>query len=138
MFGAWMLGRYASLHIWAPQGHLSDLHNRLANENFAVDGTADHGNVTATGIGIPRAGVLAETKGQRARVYDREDFRQEVATKSPESVRWPGYGLPPGRHVLLAGDLKAFTNESTRIVAHGGIALEEVLVTFVAIGRDES
>jgi len=40
--------------------------------------------------------------------------------------------------VLLAGDLKAFTNEGERIVAHGGIALEEVFVPFVAIGRDDS
>ena len=107
-------------------------------ENFAVYVTADHGNVTATGIGIPKEGVLAETKGQRVRVYDREDFREEVATKFPESLRWPGYGLPPGRHVLLAGDLKAFTDKGERIVAHGGIALEEVLVPFVAIGRDDS
>jgi len=100
--------------------------------------TADHGNVTATGIGIPKEGVLAETKGRRVRVYDHEDFREEVATKFPKSIRWPGYGLPPDRHVLLAGDLKAFTDVGDRIVAHGGIALEEVLVPFVAISRDET
>jgi PglZ domain len=131
-------GMHNQVRLWASQGHLSDLLNRLAKENFAVYVTADHGNVTATGIGIPQEGLLAETKGQRVRVYDREDFREEVATKFPESLRWPGYGLPPGRHVLLAGDLKAFTNEGERIVAHGGIALEEVLVPFVAIGRDDS
>ena len=131
-------GMHNQVRLWASQGHLSELLNRLAKENFAVYVTADHGNVTATGIGIPKEGVLAETKGQRVRVYDREDFREEVATKFPESLRWPGYGLPPGRHVLLAGDLKAFTNEGERIVAHGGIALEEVLVPFVAIGRDDS
>ncbi len=131
-------GMHNQVRLWASQGHLSELLYRLAKESFAVFVTADHGNVTATGIGIPKEGVLAETKGQRVRVYDREDFREEVATKFPESLRWPGYGLPPGRHVLLAGDLKAFTNEGTRIVAHGGIALEEVLVPFVAIGRDDS
>ena len=131
-------GMHNQVRLWASQGHLSELLKRLAKENFAVYVTADHGNVTATGIGIPKEGVLAETKGQRVRVYDREDFREEVATKFPESLRWPGYGLPPGRHVLLAGDLKAFTNEGERIVAHGGIALEEVLVPFVAIGRDDS
>jgi hypothetical protein len=69
-------------------------------------------------------------------VYDRPEFREEVAGKFPESLRWPGYGLPPARHVLLAGDLKAFTNEGDEIVAHGGIALEEVLVPFVAIARE--
>jgi hypothetical protein len=48
----------------------------------------------------------------------------------------PNYGLPPARHVLLAGNLKAFTDEGDEIVAHGGIALEEVMVPFVAITRD--
>jgi hypothetical protein len=131
-------GMHNQVRLWASQGHLDELLNRLAKENFAIYVTADHGNVTATGIGIPKEGVLAETKGRRVRVYDHEDFREEVALKFPESIRWPGYGLPPGRHVLLAGDLKAFTDEGDRIVAHGGIALEEVLVPFVAIGRDES
>jgi hypothetical protein len=37
---------------------------------------------------------------------------------------------------LLAGDLKAFTDEGDEIVAHGGIALEEVLVPFVAIAKE--
>jgi hypothetical protein len=131
-------GMHNQVRLWASQGHFGELLNRLTQQNFAVYVTADHGNVTAAGIGVPKEGVLADTKGQRVRVYDREDFREEIAAKFPESLRWPGYGLPPGRHVLLAGDLKAFTNEGERIVAHGGIALEEVLVPFVALGRDES
>jgi hypothetical protein len=61
--------------------------------------TADHGNVTATGIGNPREGVLVETRGKRARVYDRPEFREEVEAKFPDSIRWPNHGLPraPGR-----------------------------------------
>ena len=54
----------------------------------------------------------------------------------PESVRWPNHGLPPARYVLLAGDLKAFTDEGDEVVSHGGIALEEVMVPFVAITRE--
>jgi hypothetical protein len=131
-------GMHNQVRLWASQGHLGELLNRLTTEGFAVYITADHGNVTSTGIGIPNEGVLVETKGQRARIYDREDFRGQVAAKFPQSLRWPGYGLPPGRHVLLAGDLKAFTDVGEKIVAHGGIALEEVLVPFVAIGRDDS
>ena len=69
-------------------------------------------------------------------MYDRPEFREEVASKFPDSMRWPNYGLPPARHVLLAGDLKAFTDEGDEIVAHGGIALEEVMVPFVAITRE--
>jgi hypothetical protein len=115
---------------------LHRLLGRLQEEGFAVYLTADHGNVTATGIGNPREGVLVETKGKRARVYDRPEFLNETATKFPDSLRWPGYGLPPARHVLLAGDLKAFAEKGDGIVAHGGIALEEVLVPFVAIAKE--
>ena len=110
----------------------------MAEEDFAIYVTADHGNVTATGIGNPREGVLAETKGKRVRVYDRSDFREEVATKFPESIRWPGYGLPPVTSCLARGRPEGIHGRGRRVVAHGGIALEEVLVPFVAIGRDDS
>jgi len=131
-------GMHSQVHLWASQGHLQQLLGRLQQEGFVVYLTADHGNVTATGIGNPREGVLVETRGKRARVYDRPEFREEVVAKFPDSIRWPNQGLPPGRHVLLAGDLKAFTDEGDEIVAHGGIALEEVLVPFVAITRESA
>lgn len=131
-------GMHNQVRLWASQGHLQRLLRRLHDEGFAIYLTADHGNVTATGIGNPREGVLAETKGKRVRVYDRPEFLEEVATKFPESIRWPNHGLPPARHVLLAGDLKAFTDAGEEIVAHGGISLEEVLVPFVAITREDS
>ncbi len=129
-------GMHAGVRLWASQGHLQQLLSRLQQEGFAVYLTADHGNVTATGIGNPREGVLVETRGKRARVYDRPEFRDEVVARFPDSIRWPNYGLPPARHVLLAGDLKAFTDADDEVVAHGGIALEEVMVPFVAITKD--
>jgi hypothetical protein len=130
-------GMHNQVRLWASQGHLQRLLTRLHNEGFALYLTADHGNVTATGIGNPQEGVLVETRGKRARVYDRPEFRDETATKFPDSIRWPGYGLPPAYHVLLPRDLKAFTDEGDQIVAHGGIALEEVMVPFVAMSRED-
>jgi hypothetical protein len=129
-------GMHNQVRLWASQGHLEALLARLHEEGFTVFLTADHGNVASTGIGCPQEGVLAETKGQRARVYEHPSFRDEVAADFPESIRWPGYGLPSTRHVLLAGDLKAFVDQGEKVVAHGGIALEEVMVPFVAIGRN--
>jgi PglZ domain len=130
-------GMHSQVRLWSSQGHLQQLLSRLQQEGFAVYLTSDHGNVTATGIGNPREGVLVETRGKRARVYDRSEFREEVLAKFPESIRWPDHGLPPARYVLLAGDLKAFTNQGDEVVAHGGIALEEVMVPFVAVRREE-
>ena len=131
----------AGLHLlvnkWIAEGHLQKLLMRLHQEGFVVYLTADHGNVAATGVGNPREGVLVEQKGKRVRVYDRNEFLEEVANKFPESIRWPNYGLPPARHVLLAGNLKAFTDVGDEVVSHGGIALEEVMVPFVAITRED-
>ena len=129
-------GLHNQVRLWASQGHLNLLLAKLFDAGFAVYLTADHGNVAATGIGVPKEGILVQTKGRRARVYDRPEFLEEVVSKFPESIRWPNYGLPPARHVLLAGDLKAFTHEGDEIVAHGGIAIEEVMVPFVTITRE--
>ncbi len=131
-------GMHNQVRLWASQGHLQQLLICLQQESFVVYLTADHGNVTATGVGNPREGVLVETRGKRARVYDRPEFRDEVATEFPKSTRWPNYGLPPARYILLADNLKAFTQDGEEIVAHGGIALEEVMVPFVAITREST
>ena len=82
--------------------------------------------------------MLVETRGKRARVYDRPEFRDEVVARFPDSIRWPNYGLPAARHVLLAGDLKAFTDAGDEVVAHGGISIEEVMVPFIAITRENA
>ena len=129
-------GMHSQVRLWASQGHLQQLLVRLHDEGFAVYLTADHGNVTAKGVGNPKEGVLVQTKGQRVRIYDCNEFLEEVANKFLDSLSWPNYGLPLGRHVLLAGNLKAFTDVGDEIVSHGGIALEEVLVPFVAITRE--
>jgi PglZ domain len=131
-------GMHNQVRLWASQGHLQQLLARLHDEGFVVYLTADHGNVTATGIGNPREGVLVETKGKRVRVYDRTEFLDEVAGKFPESVRWTNHGLPPAQYVLLAGDLRAFADVGDEVVSHGGIALEEVMVPFVAITRESA
>lgn len=128
-------GMHDQVRLWASQGHLQHVLTRLHGEGFTIYITADHGNVTAAGIGNPREGVMAETKGRRARVYDRNEFLDDVARKFPNSLRWPNYGLPPGQLVLLPEGLKAFTDAGDEVVSHGGIALEEVMVPFVAISR---
>lgn len=128
-------GMHNQIRLWASQGHLHKLITRLQGESFFIYLTADHGNVTATGVGNPREGVLAETRGSRARIYDRPEFLEEVAGKFPGALRWPNHGLPSARHVLLAGNLEAFTDAGDEVVSHGGIALEEVMVPFVSISR---
>jgi hypothetical protein len=129
-------GMHGQVSLWSAQGSFASLMSRLHHEGFAVFLTADHGNVSAEGIGSPQEGVLVEIAGKRARVYEQPSFRDQAKSTCPAAIEWPGVGLPPHRHVLLAPGLRAFAVEGQRLVSHGGIALEEVMVPFVRINVD--
>jgi len=130
-------GMHDAIRLWAPQAQ--SLISRLLDEGCTVFLTADHGNVAAVGMGKPREGVLVEVGGKRARIYETKGFRQEAQQTFPETIEWPDTGLPAGRHVLLPEGLSAFTDAGKRIVSHGGVSLEEVVVPFVTItgGTDQ-
>jgi hypothetical protein len=127
------VGMHENVHLWASQGYLSRLIERLSTAGFRVYLTADHGNIEAIGQGRPREGSLVETRGQRARVYESDLFRDQVRHEFPETVLWPGAGLPPGLKSLLAKGRTAFVPKEEHLVSHGGIALEEVIVPFVRL-----
>ena len=84
----------------------------------------------------PREGSLVEARGERARLYDSRLFRNQVAAEFSETLLWPGPGLPAEMNVLLAAGIFAFVNNGERVVAHGGISIEEVLVPFVRFSRE--
>jgi PglZ domain-containing protein len=130
------IGMHENVELWAAQGYLARLLERLLAAGFAVYLTADHGNIEAVGQGRPREGSLVETRGGRARVYESDLFRERVRKEFPETVLWPGAGLPPDAKALLAAGRTAFVSKGDRPVAHGGIAIEEVLVPFVRFWRE--
>ena len=68
-------GMQNQVRIWAEKGYLADLIAMLLEQKFAVAITSDHGNVEAVGIGRPAEGVLAQQKGQRARIYNDATLR---------------------------------------------------------------
>jgi hypothetical protein len=120
---------------WVGEGYLVSLLNLLHNHGFEVHLTSDHGNIEARGIGIPAQGVLAEFRGQRARIYPNVILRDETRVRFPEAIPWPALGLPDDYCPLLAGGRHAFASRGDRIVGHGGIALEEVIVPLVRLER---
>ena len=124
-------GMHNQVRLWASQGHLQQLLVRLQHEGFVVYLTADHGNVTATGVGNPREGVLAETKGQACHA---STTALTSGTKSPPSSRSRCAGRTTAYHRHVTSSWRAISRRSrmtaTKIVAHGGIALEEVMVPF--------
>jgi hypothetical protein len=86
-------------------------------------------------MGRPKEGILAETRGERARLYTDPAFLDLAQQQLPEAVAWSNVGLPAELSVLLAPELKAFVPEGTDTVCHGGMALEEVIVPFIHIAQ---
>ena len=130
-----MAGMHSQVRQWAEGGFLADLLDLLLDRGYVVYLTADHGNVEAKGMGRPAEGAIADTQGQRVRIYPSEELRGTVQARFPGTIPWPSVGLPAGYVPLLAAARSAFVSTGEVIVAHGGCALEEVIVPFVTIER---
>lgn len=127
------VGMHQQVRLWAEQDYLMGLVEYLLTNGFEVFLTSDHGNIAATGIGRLPDGILAETRGERARIYGSEALLRQAQKKAENALAWPGFGLPTDCFVLLARGRSAFVSEGQEVVSHGGISLEEVIVPFVRI-----
>ncbi|UED70184.1 MULTISPECIES: BREX-3 system phosphatase PglZ [Brevibacillus] len=130
-------GMIAALDVWLQKGYLKQLLRDLLDVGFDIYITSDHGNQESIGIGRIQEGVLAETRGERVRIYKNELLRDQAA-KYHSSIVWPNTGLPNDRFMLLAKSGEAFIKKGEQVVSHGGISLEEVIVPFVHITRKEN
>jgi hypothetical protein len=128
-------GMHNQVRQWAEEGCLTSLLDLLFGQNYAVFLTSDHGNIEAVGCGRPAEGAVADIRGERARVYPDQPLRAQVAARFPDAIEWPSHGLPEDYLPLLAPGRFAFVREGERIVGHGGMALEELIVPFIHIER---
>lgn len=121
---------------WAELNFFSEL---LAILSYYFDDiflTSDHGNDEAVGIGSLSQGALVKEQGQRCRIYDSYRFRKEAQDVYPNAIPWPQIGLPEKYFPLLAPHGKAFTKSDTKIVTHGGVSIDEVIVPFIHFSGD--
>ena len=128
-------GMHNQVRQWAEEGFMAGLLDTLLDGGFAVFLTSDHGNVEAEGCGRPAEGAIADVRGERARIYPDAVLRSRVKERFPDAIEWPGPGLPEDCLALLAPGRTAFVREGERIVGHGGVSLEEVVVPMVEIER---
>jgi len=108
---------------------------QLLDYGYEVWLTADHGNIQCEGKGRPSEGVIAETRGERVRVYPTPELRAQVAEVFPFAHKWQPVGLPADYFPLVAGGHDAFVALGDTTVAHGGVAIEEVIVPLVKFER---
>ncbi|MBU2053723.1 MAG: BREX-3 system phosphatase PglZ [Proteobacteria bacterium] len=128
-------GMHNQVRQWANQSYLASLLDLLLDRGFRVFLTSDHGNIEAEGCGRPSEGAVADLRGERVRIYSDPLLRKKVADRFPDAVEWPSVGLPNDYLPLLAPSRKAFVREKERLVSHGGISIEEVIVPLVQIER---
>jgi len=128
-------GMHNQIKQWCEKGFLCALVGNLLDYGYEVWLTADHGNIECIGAGRPSEGVIAETRGERVRVYPTPELRSQVAEACRFAHEWQPVGLPADYFPLIAGGRDAFVNPGNSIVGHGGVAIEEVIVPLVKFER---
>ena len=136
---------FASVKLWLQDGYQSGtgsswfeaLIGKLLANNFHVMIASDHGHVEALGKGQPQEGVLVETRSKRARLYNNLDFARAVQVQYPDTILWQDDGLlPAGWQALMPAGRTAFAPQGQRIVSHGGLTIEEMIVPLISIEND--
>lgn len=128
-------GMHNQISQWCKGGFLGSLVGYLMDHGYQVWLTSDHGNIECCGKGRPAEGVIAETRGERVRIYPTPELRSQVASKFSFAYEWQPVGLPSGFYPLVAGGNNAFVKEGEIIVGHGGCSIEEVIVPLVKFER---
>jgi hypothetical protein len=128
-------GMHNQIKQWSRGGFLAAMVSQLLEYGYEVWLTADHGNIQCEGKGRPSEGVIAETRGERVRIYPAPELRAQVAGTFPFAYEWQPVGLPADYFPLVARGRDAFVNLGETIVGHGGIAIEEVIVPLVKFER---
>ena len=131
-------GMHNQVRQWSQQPYLKMLIDLLLDQGFRVFLTSDHGNIEARGCGRPAEGAVADLRGERVRVYPDPVLRGKVKKRFPSAVEWSPVGLPDDYLALLAPPRQAFVNEKSRIVSHGGVSVEELIVPLVQIKRRDA
>lgn len=131
-------GLHKQVATWAEQGVLERLFNRLLGLGFEVFVTADHGNIEARGCGKVMQGILADTRGERVRIYeDKVLCDKTVSELGDRAELGPTAGLPGNTFPVYATGRTAFVAKGSSVVAHGGRSLEELVVPFICVRSSE-
>jgi hypothetical protein len=130
-----MLGIHNQIMLYAESGQFEEFLQSLLDMHFEIFITSDHGNIECHGEGKPNENSLANTRGERVRIYSSETLRRTVKDKFPNTLEWFPGNLPKNYFPLLSLSNNAFVKENETIVSHGSISIQESIVPFVKVER---
>jgi hypothetical protein len=132
----------STVKLWLSQNNprnsanLESLMNLLFDQGFTVFLTSDHGHCEAYGMGQPSEGIIARSRGKRARLYSDRRLAEQTQIAFPDTIIWEDDGLLPKNLVaLLPSGRLAFTEHEAIVITHGGITMDEIVVPLVEIKK---
>jgi len=128
-------GMHNQIDQWCQGEYLISLLNYLSDHGYEIWITSDHGNIESIGKGRPTEGAIAESRGERVRIYPTPELRSQVSSRFTFAHEWLPSGLPDDYFPLVATGNDAFVNEGDSLVAHGGVAIEEVIVPLIKVEK---
>lgn len=130
-------GMYNDVSLMTKQGKLAKLTNKLLKDGFDVYISADHGNTSCTGVGSFKTGVETETKSKRMLVLKDIANKEALLNKYP-LLEYPKYYLDKQYDYLVCDNGISFDNKGEKVMTHGGISIEEVIVPFIIIKSEDN
>ncbi|MBM9518329.1 BREX-3 system phosphatase PglZ [Desulforhopalus vacuolatus] len=128
-------GMHNQIDQWCRGKYLISLLNYLSRHDYEIWITSDHGNMESIGKGRPTEGAIAESRGERVRIYPTPELRSQISSTFTFAREWFPSGLPDNYFPLVATGNDAFVHEGDSIVGHGGVAIEEVIVPLIKVER---
>ena len=126
-------GMYRDVEYLSSTGKLATLVRSLLSKGFDVYISADHGNTPCVGQGkLMKLGVETETKSHRMLVL--EQFADKEKMKEQyDMIEYPKYFLDKKYDYLICNIGKSFDAKGDKVMTHGGITVDEVIVPFIKI-----
>lgn len=124
---------HENLKFWVTENRwLPTIIYGLIHLGFQLVITSDHGHLPVEGIGRPPTGDVPDSKGQRVQVFSSDTLCYQV--EAQWGTPWPHLsGLPVDYHPLLAPRNKAYATRGQRLLSHGGVSMEELIVPMIRI-----
>lgn len=127
-------GMYNDISLLMKQGKLIGTVRRMLKAGFDVYISADHGNTPCVGMGkLMKSGVETETKSHRMVVLKDFADKDAILEKYPGLIEYPKYYLDKQFDYLICGIGGSFDAKGEKVMNHGGITIDEVIVPFIKI-----